>query len=63
MVDSAVMDSNNFYKGNFGFELEKDFYFRQSFCYCMDHYNYNSCYTIDNFSEEYSIDNCSNSGH
>ena len=50
-------------KGNFEFGPEKDFDFRQSFCYCMDHYNYNSCYTIDNFSDEYSIDNCSNSGH
>ena len=59
MVDSVVMDTNYFYKGNFGFEQDKDFDFRQSFCYCMDHYNY----TIDNFSEEYSIDNCSNSGH
>ena len=50
-------------QGNFEFGPEKDFDFRQSCCYCMDHYNYNSCYTIDNFSDEYSIDNCSNSGH
>ena len=62
----AVMDTYTDLDKGFEFGSDKDVDIGHSFCCCyIDHYSYNidSCYTVDNFSEEYAIDNCSNSAH